>query len=105
MASEMPCGVDYTARGFELIQFADYYGAKCSLQQSSRVEPAVWLGCSEIPPMHLGMQPSPRMHLDRGQVVWLVARLQAWLETGSFEFAEWQALPWYRRWWYWLVSL
>ena len=84
--------VEKTARGFELIEFRDYYGAKCSLQQSSLavyVQPgtsAVWLGCEEnSPPHHVTGSPMyPRMHLDVEQVKSLVRHLQQWLKTGSF---------------------
>ena len=37
--------VGATGRGFELIEFTDLYGAKCSLQQSSlATEDALWFG-------------------------------------------------------------
>ena len=32
------------ARGFELIKFHDDYNAECSIQESSAVEPHIWLG-------------------------------------------------------------
>lgn len=33
-----------TNRGFELKHFNDTYGADCSIQESSSVEPHIWLG-------------------------------------------------------------
>lgn len=33
-------------RGFDLIEFKDSNGVECSLQESSRVTPHIWLGCS-----------------------------------------------------------
>ena len=48
--------VDHTARGFEIIEFDDTYGHKCSLQQSSLAEveqpgwSAVWLGVDDAEP-------------------------------------------------------
>lgn len=33
-----------TLRGFGLIEFVDSYGRDCSLQESSNIEPHVWLG-------------------------------------------------------------
>lgn len=33
-------------RGFELQYFLDDYGVKCSIQESSAVEPHLWLGVS-----------------------------------------------------------
>lgn len=83
--------VKKTARGFEIIEFTDKYGEKCSLQQSSIVgseQPgatAIWLGCDENGKTHLGEQLSPRMHLDRKQVKEIVKHLKAWLKTGSFK--------------------
>lgn len=36
---------EYTQRGFEVINFSDYYKQKCSLQKSSIAEPeCIWLG-------------------------------------------------------------
>ena len=35
---------DRTARGFALNYFDDDYNEKCSLQESSNVEPHIWLG-------------------------------------------------------------
>lgn len=67
-----------TGRGFELIEFNDYYDKPCSLQQSSLALyelpgcSAVWLGQGEN-----------RMHLDQQRVEELVKRLQRWLETGK----------------------
>lgn len=78
----------HTPRGFERITFADHYGVKCSLQQSSLADlDAVWLGSDENQPVHhvMGESVSPRMHLTRPQVIDLVARLRAWLKTTSFK--------------------
>jgi hypothetical protein len=36
-----------TERGFKLIQFKDSNGAVCDIQESSRVEPHIWLGTDE----------------------------------------------------------
>ena len=71
-----------TSRGFALLAFNDLYGNPCSLQQSSLAvfkkpgSSAVWLGVGEN-----------RMHLDVGQVEWLISELQTWLETGDFKRA------------------
>ena len=40
-----------TNRGFALNYFNDDYGEKCSLQESSSVEPHIWLGIDEPRPM------------------------------------------------------
>ncbi len=79
--------VKSTARGFGIIEFKDRYGEPCSLQVSSSVEPSVWLGCDNNAPKDpcTGKELSPRMHLSLGQVKALVAHLNRWVETGSFE--------------------
>lgn len=33
-----------TPRGFELLSFKDSYGQACSIQESSNVEPHLWVG-------------------------------------------------------------
>ena len=73
-----------TQRGFERIDFKDDYGESCSLQQSSSVDPHIWLGCNENGKFHLGEFLSPRMHLNPNQVKKLVEFLSNWLERGSF---------------------
>jgi len=107
--------LDRTSRGFELIEFKDYYDVSCSLQMSSLAiyeKPgisAIWLGCDDAQPKVLavkaasvgvttketcGWVPFPipedvslstRMHLDRKQVEALIGHLQSWLERGTFK--------------------
>lgn len=104
-----------TSRGFELVEFTDHYGKRCSLQQSSLAiyqkpgSSAVWLGTDDADPKVMwkdaicmgvptnateGWVPYPippqvslstRMHLNRKQVKALIVRLQHWLNTGSFK--------------------
>ena len=71
--------VGKTDKGFELINFIDLDGNKCSLQQSSL---AVFLepGQSAI---RLG-RGKDRIHLDLEQVDALIMHLRAWREGGSF---------------------
>jgi hypothetical protein len=106
--------VETTARGFEVVKFADIYGAPCSLQASSLAvyekpgTSAVWLGPDDAAPKVLASQaqslgvetaertgwvpyPIPpgvslttRMHLDRDQVAALIQHLQGWLDNDSF---------------------
>ncbi len=103
-----------TSRGFEIVNFNDYYGVPCSLQASSLAKyqkpgiSAVWLGVDDVQPKCLhgdakalgfktdatsGWVPYPipeqvmlssRMHLDRKQVAALIGHLQAWLDEDSF---------------------
>ena len=103
--------LQHTNRGFERIEFKDYHGAMCSLQQSSISGGALWLGPNKADPQVLASQahrfgvqtsamagwvpyPVPnevlmttRMHLDRKQVSKLVKHLQAWLDNGSIKAA------------------
>ena len=75
--------VKTTQRGFQIIEFLDIYKNDCTLQQSSLAlyeQPgagAVWLGVGEN-----------RMHLDQALVKSLIATLQTWLDTGSFNKTE-----------------
>ena len=72
--------IEYTERGFQIINFQDYYSKKCSLQQNSLAlykkpgTSAIWLGTTK----------SDRMHLNRKQVKELIKHLNKWLETGEF---------------------
>ena len=92
--------VGRTDRGFERVEFSDFYGVECSIQQSSlATEDALWLGCNEANPRMLvpgqGWQPVPmppgdivsdtRMHLSVPMVKALIKHLQAWLATKKLE--------------------
>lgn len=69
-----------TNRGFEIIEFEDYNGEKCSLQQSSLAlydQPgtsAIWFGIQDN-----------RMHLSLDQTIELLSHLQNWIQDGTFE--------------------
>lgn len=63
-------------RGLELINFIDRYNTPCSLQQSSLLDPSIWLGVDR--------QDGPYMHLDLKQVKALIAVLETWAKCGSF---------------------
>jgi len=97
----------HTQRGFQLIEFNDDYGEKCSIQESSNVVPHLWLGVDSVQPKilareaaHAGIAtiqtegwvnvPLPenalingRMHLNKKQVRTLIKHLKAWLSTGK----------------------
>jgi hypothetical protein len=107
--------VERTSRGFEVVNFKDHYGTKCSLQASSLAiyekpgTSAVWLGCDEANPkvLHgdaaaLGVKTdatcgwvgyllsdkvnlTTRMHLNREQVEALIPMLQSWLKRDTFK--------------------
>lgn len=97
-----------TQRGFEIIEFEDTYGAKCSLQMSSSaMERKVWFGVNDADPKIMvskakehGLEPqgnsgwmkypipedvllNTRMHLNREQVKELLPYLKRFVETGS----------------------
>lgn len=91
-----------TNRGFELYEFTDYYGSKCSLQKSSvATEDCIWLGIDDPEPEILASKvmkngtgwikyPIPedvqirtRMHLSREEAKQLLPILQSFVETGE----------------------
>jgi hypothetical protein len=90
-----------TTRGFNLTEWEDFYGAKCSLQESSLAETTcIWLGidnptvqrlASEVIPGGTGWVAvdipetamiSSRMHLTQGMVKALLPYLQRFAESG-----------------------
>lgn len=101
-----------TQRGFELYEFKDQYGEKCSLQKSSlATADAIWLGIDDANPqimssdaIRMGLRDrtyteadngwtpfeipkevllSTRMHLTRSQVKKLLPILQKFVDTGE----------------------
>lgn len=105
-----------TERGFAIVKFRDAYGVECSIQQSSAIDfdtedglerpgtSYLWLGCDDAAPQYFVPNGNPpwrpvempeeyvantRMHLNRDQVKMLIASLNAWLDTGEFDSAEW----------------
>lgn len=102
-----------TARGFDLIEFEDDNGEKCSLQKSSSIEDKIWLGIDNAKIMEFYPYPreteeswievpqqeveeklkhrprnkihykNQRMHLTREQVAKLLPHLQNFVKTGE----------------------
>ncbi len=91
-----------TDRGFDVIEFLDYYSKNCSLQQSSiATGDYVWLGVDEPEvkilaskilegrtgwanyPLPEGVEIFSRMHLSREQVRQLLPHLIKFVETGD----------------------
>lgn len=87
-----------TDRGFGILNFEDFNGHGCSLQESSSLasDYCIWLGIDDPAPQRLvpneGWQEFPipddvlvhtRMHLSRAQVVELLPTLQHFAETGE----------------------
>lgn len=102
-----------TNRGFEITEFKDASGAKCSLQKSSSaIEEKIWLGVDDADPKIMvskareyGLEPEgghgwmkfpipedisliTRMHLNREQVKELLPYLTRFVETGNLH--EWK---------------
>jgi hypothetical protein len=70
-----------TERGFGVITFTDSYNQKCSLQDSSNVDPHVWLGVD----VDLNNKDvDARMHLTPDQVKTLLPFLTYFAETGEY---------------------
>lgn len=99
MSNELICTV--TARGFPFISFEDQYGEICSLQISSAMgeQTSCWLGVTT--PTIQVMEPgkgwqqvklpegavvNSRMHLNQDQVRALLPHLQAFANSGEFDF-------------------
>ena len=88
--------IEYTQRGFQVIEFQDSYGISCNIQESSSVEPHIWLGVKDLKPEIMGKKGwetfevpdgvlfHNRMHLNREHASGLVEVLQNWLK--SFQF-------------------
>lgn len=76
-----------TPRGFGIIEFKDSYEQECSIQDSSSVDPKIWLGVDntgkQISDQHgvFNSEVGARMHLDADQVEALVSILQKWLKN------------------------
>lgn len=60
-----------TPRGFYIAEFVDSYGKQCSLQDSSNVDPHIWLGVGD-----------ERMHLTREMVAALIPHLARFVVNG-----------------------
>lgn len=80
--------IEHTERNFEIINFEDSSGNKCSLQASSAIgdKPDDFEnpGTSFI---WLGME-GKRMHLNHAQVLEITEKLMSWLSNGNFEGVE-----------------
>lgn len=78
-----------TPRGFGYAQFTDCIGQGCSAQDSSSIEPALWLGVENTGPNITGPlgkyseNVSVRMHLKRKDVCQLIKLLQSFVDNGS----------------------
>uniref|UniRef100_A0A6M3M2E1 Uncharacterized protein n=1 Tax=viral metagenome TaxID=1070528 RepID=A0A6M3M2E1_9ZZZZ len=88
-----------TKRGFDISEFTDSYGEKCSLQKSSSAtENKIWLGIDNpkltvfenekmgkylVTEMPKHFLVNSRMHLTREQVAELLPYLKRFVETGD----------------------
>ena len=80
----MTIEISKTNRGFVVGKFSDAYGANCSIQESSSVEPRIWLGSDDDQQRHhvTGELLSTRMHLSREQVTELLPLMQYFVANG-----------------------
>lgn len=86
----------YTNRGFRLLLFKDDYLEDCSLQDSSLVEPHVWLGVdqpkmlkgNDLVKLPEGMAVFSRMHLNQKQARQLAEELLYFAENGHLRDKE-----------------
>ena len=86
-----------TNRGFDIAEFTDRYGQKCSLQKSSlATEDCIWLGIDDPDPLvmdkkvgwvkypiHEDVLIHTRMHLSIDQVKELLPYLKRFVKTGN----------------------
>ena len=95
--------LDSTQRGFAIGEFKDAYGTECVIQQSSSVEPRIWLGAKKLEVKEFVAFREPeawvtlefentmehhfvgneRMHLSQENVKQLLPLLQRFAETGE----------------------
>lgn len=90
-----------TDRNFNIVNFKDYYGAKCSIQKSSlATKNCIWFGVDDADPkimasqtqkggtgwvkFHIpnGVSLNTRMHLTQQQIKELLPFLQHFAKTG-----------------------
>lgn len=73
-----------TTRGFVIGKFYDAYDANCSIQESSSIDPHIWLGSDDLQEKHhvTGEILSTRMHLSREQVEELLPLLHYFVDNG-----------------------
>jgi hypothetical protein len=73
-----------TERGFLRGEFVDYYGEKCSIQESSLADEfCIWLGCDHETKGRNGEPVGARMHLTKAMAVDIMMYLQCFIETGE----------------------
>ncbi len=90
--------VEVTERGFGIAEFADSYGGKFSVQESSNVVPSLWVGPREPKiqkceqgkgwsdvALPEGANVFSRGHLSRKMVKDVVTLMRRWLRTGVLE--------------------
>lgn len=83
-----------TDRGFNLCEFTDKYGAKCSLQESSANDPSIWFGvepgflegCTWVPVQDDNAY--TRMHLTQDDVKKLLPYLQRFANKGTISSSK-----------------
>lgn len=71
-----------TERGFQRAEFVDRYGSECSIQESSLMEPALWLGVDKDFNEDERPRGGHRMHLTPQMVKDLLPLLKHFVKTG-----------------------
>ena len=80
---------EYTLHGFVIFRFRDDYGDFCSLQESSSVDPHIWLGMDKDSSGEAvgitvdGHKLGARMHLSQDQIAMLIPLLQHFVDMGG----------------------
>jgi hypothetical protein len=72
-------------RGFAYMEFKDYNGEACSIQQSSiATNRCLWLGCDhETVHQVTGEKCGARMHVNLALAKRIVRTLNRWIKTGN----------------------
>ena len=73
-----------TSRGFIYYEFKDTYDEDCSIQESSSIDPHLWLGQDNGGKLHhVTLEPlGARMHVDKKIAKKLIKLLTKFVETG-----------------------
>lgn len=83
--------LNFNGRGYAYVDFKDVYGQECSLQQSSGIDPGLWIGVDNTGPNIAGPQGtrneyvSCRMLLNPDQAKALIPILVRFAESGSIQ--------------------
>lgn len=95
--------METTERGFKILKFKDNKGEECTLQESSNIEPEIWLGLHNAIPQQFIPNGNPswrdyplpknvhnftRMALTPEMAAMLIPYLQRFVDTGYLRNSE-----------------